>query len=66
MKNAGLVVREDVMGNIFGRWQGSNASAGAQPPRLPRVGLMRCEGVKSIVHSESCRLWRSAWRACRA
>jgi len=29
MEDAGLVVREDVMGNIFGRWQGSNASPGA-------------------------------------
>ncbi len=33
MEDAGLVVREDVMGNIFGRWQGSNASAGARPCR---------------------------------
>ena len=33
MEEAGLRIREDVMGNIFGRWQGSNASAGA--PQTP-------------------------------
>ena len=32
MADAGLTVREDVMGNIFGRWQGSNVSSGAQAP----------------------------------
>ena len=29
MKEAGLTVREDVMGNTFGRWEGSDPSAGA-------------------------------------
>lgn len=33
MTAAGLTVREDPMGNIFGRWEGSdpNAGAGAHP-----------------------------------
>ena len=29
MEDAGLTVREDVMGNTFGRWQGSDVTAGA-------------------------------------
>jgi hypothetical protein len=29
MRRAGLAVREDAMGNIFGRWQGSQPGAGA-------------------------------------
>lgn len=28
MVAAGLKIREDPMGNIFGRWEGSNASTG--------------------------------------
>lgn len=28
MRQAGLSVREDVMGNTFGRWEGSNSKAG--------------------------------------
>ena len=28
MKEAGLVVREDIMGNTFGRWEGSDPKAG--------------------------------------
>lgn len=28
MKEAGLTVREDVMGNTFGRWEGSDSGAG--------------------------------------
>ena len=28
MKDAGLSIREDAMGNILGRWQGSDSSAG--------------------------------------
>ena len=34
MEEAGLAVREDVMGNIYGRWQGSDASAGGDPVGL--------------------------------
>ena len=29
MKEAGLAVREDIMGNTFGRWEGSDPKAGA-------------------------------------
>jgi len=28
MKKAGLKIREDVMGNVFGRWEGSKHGAG--------------------------------------
>lgn len=28
MREAGLSVREDVMGNTFGRWEGSDSTAG--------------------------------------
>ena len=73
MKNAGLVVREDVMGNIFGRWQGSNASAGVQTcrrcPSKPRQSLthtlfsMTCSNLAGgRVHKQTVsRLLR---RAC--
>lgn len=32
MKEAGLTVREDIMGNTFGRWEGSDPTAGIQSP----------------------------------
>jgi ureidoglycolate amidohydrolase len=28
MTDAGLAIREDVMGNTFGRWEGSDSSSG--------------------------------------
>ena len=45
MQEAGLAVREDVMGNIYGRWQGSDASAGA----IPVVGCHRCPRVDALM-----------------
>ena len=32
MKEAGLTVREDIMGNTFGRWKGSDPTAGIKFP----------------------------------
>ena len=32
MKEAGLTVREDIMGNTFGHWKGSDPTAGIQSP----------------------------------
>jgi ureidoglycolate amidohydrolase len=38
MEAAGLAVREDVMGNTFGRWEGSDSSAGhSAPSRSPSL-----------------------------
>ena len=31
MKEAGLIIREDVMGNTFGEWEGSDPKAGVYP-----------------------------------
>ena len=38
MTEAGLTVREDIMGNIFGRWEGSDPKAGT---------IMACPGAIS-------------------
>ncbi len=48
MEEAGLAVREDVMGNIYGRWQGSYASAGGD-----LVGLI------SVQVCALCFAWRT-------
>ena len=44
MKDAGLTVREDVMGNTFGRWEGSEPSAGAtaKSSAWPACTPVRC------------------------
>ena len=34
MTDAQLTIREDVMGNIFGRWEGVEKAAGAPGPDL--------------------------------
>ena len=43
MEEAGLTVREDVMGNTFGRWQGSDDSAGVRP------GSMRVSTLPAFI-----------------
>ncbi len=39
MSEAGMTIREDPMGNIWGRWAGSNAEAGSC--RLPVNVILR-------------------------
>eukprot|EP00873_Tetraselmis_striata_P033169 jgi/Tetstr1/453433/TSEL_040415.t1 len=52
MTNAGLTIREDPMGNIFGRWEGSDPTAGAvltgsHCDAIPLAGLY--DGVLGVL-----------------
>ncbi len=43
MTAAGLKIREDAMGNIFGRWEGSNSGAGRNILACkPTSALLQC------------------------
>jgi N-carbamoyl-L-amino-acid hydrolase len=63
---AGLAVREDALGNLFARWQGSDASAGAvgtgsHIDAIPHSG--RYDGTTGVIGGlEAIRaLWRSGF-----
>ena len=59
MKKAGLSVREDVMGNIFGRWIGSEKGAGLQAESPSSLCSPLLRGCAVLSDSLLCSTWRS-------
>lgn len=52
MRRAGLTVREDAMGNIFGRWQGSRPGVGAAHIRASNTGSTAAlRGICNVDHT---------------
>ena len=58
MKEAGLVVREDIMGNTFGRWEGSDPKAGRILACL--ITSLQWQGRQGTAHAY-CREIRCTW-----